>query len=358
MTADNKANVVVGPGGSQPESIFDEQSVGDNGKPGRFSVRDSQGHTSMFLTGARQVKPPLGPIVEVDPSILHVNGDIFTANALGKATIHLAGADGTVQMFDKSGVPTVFVNGATGELFLGGQDDAHHGLIELRSAGFKSSIRLEAAGGHEQNAMITCTNKGGGKTLQIDGGAGKINASNIALTGDVSAANIALTGGMNASNINLAGDMNASNINLTGDLVLQNADCAEEFDIAADATEIEPGTVMVVGEDGTLRPSEEAFDRCVAGVISGAGDYKPGIVLDRQYSSGRRLPIALVGKVFCKVDADHGAIRVGDLLTTSPTPGHAMKAGDPLKGFGAVLGKALRSLEAGQGLIPVLVALQ
>jgi hypothetical protein len=70
------------------------------------------------------------------------------------------------------------------------------------------------------------------------------------------------------------------------------------------------------------------------------------------------MPVALMGKVFCKVDAQYSPIEVGDLLTTSPTLGHAMKAGDPLKAFGAVLGKALQSLKEGTGMIPVLVALQ
>jgi hypothetical protein len=58
------------------------------------------------------------------------------------------------------------------------------------------------------------------------------------------------------------------------------------------------------------------------------------------------------------VDAQYGAIAVGDLLTTSPTPGHAMKATDQLQAFGAVIGKALRPLGEGQGLIPVLISLQ
>jgi hypothetical protein len=65
-----------------------------------------------------------------------------------------------------------------------------------------------------------------------------------------------------------------------------------------------------------------------------------------------------MGKVFCKVDAQYGAIDIGDLLTTSPTPGHAMKTSDPLKAFGAVIGKALRPWSSGQGLIPILIALQ
>jgi hypothetical protein len=81
-------------------------------------------------------------------------------------------------------------------------------------------------------------------------------------------------------------------------------------------------------------------------------------VLDKQGAQPNRKPIALVGKVYCKVDAQYGVVETGDLLTTSPTPGHAMKASDRLKAFGAVVGKALRPLTAGQGLIPILVALQ
>lgn len=149
----------------------------------------------------------------------------------------------------------------------------------------------------------------------------------------------------------------AGNILATGDIRLANADCAEDFDIV-DADQVEPGSVMVLGEGGKLSQSRLAYDKCVAGVISGAGDYKPGIVLDKQHAGQGRKPIGLVGKVYCKVDATYGAIDFGDLLTTSPTCGHAMKAGDPVKAFGAVLGKALRSLSEGQSLIPILIALQ
>jgi hypothetical protein len=146
-------------------------------------------------------------------------------------------------------------------------------------------------------------------------------------------------------------------VEVTGDIRLTNADCAEDFDVIETA-QVEPGTVMVLGEEGTLFQSQQAYDKRVAGVISGAGDYKPGIVLDKQQSQTNRKPIALLGKVFCKVDAGYAPIEVGDLLTTSDTPGYAMKAADPLKAFGAVIGKALRPLQEGQGLIPILIALQ
>jgi hypothetical protein len=79
--------------------------------------------------------------------------------------------------------------------------------------------------------------------------------------------------------------------------------------------------------------------------------------LGKKQSQSNRWPLALTGKVFCKVDAQYSPIRVGDLLTTSPTQGHAMKAVEPLKAFGAVIGKALRPLPEGKGLIPILIAL-
>jgi hypothetical protein len=142
-----------------------------------------------------------------------------------------------------------------------------------------------------------------------------------------------------------------------GDVILEGADCAEHFDIV-DSPDITPGSVLVIGKDGALEESSVAYDRKVAGVVSGAGRFKPGIVLDKREHDGNRRPIALAGKVFCKVDANFGPIEVGDLLTTSPTSGHAMKAADPRHAFGALLGKALGALPDGRGLIPVLVALQ
>jgi hypothetical protein len=146
------------------------------------------------------------------------------------------------------------------------------------------------------------------------------------------------------------------NVHVTGDIQLVNADCAEDFDIHPEG-DVEPGTVMVIDGD-SLRSSDRSYDKRVAGVVSGAGTYEPALVLDRQSTTRRRLPIALMGKVYCKVDAQFGPIEVGDLLTTSPTDGHAMKAIDPTAGFGAIIGKALRPLPTGQGMIPILVSLQ
>ena len=150
---------------------------------------------------------------------------------------------------------------------------------------------------------------------------------------------------------------NDGSIEVPGDVRLTGADCAENFDVE-EAQSLEPGMVMVIGDEEKVYQCTQAYDKRVAGVISGAGDYKPGMILGNDQSQNKRLPVALTGKVYCKVDAGYAPIAVGDLLTTSPSPGHAMKASDPRKAFGAVLGKALRPLTERRGLIPILIALQ
>jgi len=59
-----------------------------------------------------------------------------------------------------------------------------------------------------------------------------------------------------------------------------------------------------------------------------------------------------------KVDTSFGAIHAGDLLTTSPHAGYAMKVTDKSQAFGATIGKALGDLETGTGIIPVMVTLK
>jgi hypothetical protein len=152
-------------------------------------------------------------------------------------------------------------------------------------------------------------------------------------------------------NVNCTGDLTCG-----GDITLTGGDCAEQFQLSRDSA-AEPGVVMVMNETGEVTPSSKAYDRRVVGVVSGAGDLNPGIILDRK-EGANRATIALLGKVYCKVDASVAPIRVGDLLTTSDRPGHAMKAQEEKRAFGAVIGKALRSLDQGCDLIPVLVTLQ
>jgi len=229
---------------------------------------------------------------------------------------------------------------------------------------------------------VTGDNTAGGPsgrfTTNVDFGANANVAGNVNSQGNVNAAgNVNAGGNLNAGmdvharsvnaqgNVNAAGNVNArGNLNAEGDVNCHNihvsgGDCAEEFDVdRASDPAIAPGTVMVLGDEGNVRPSRSAYDRRVAGVVSGAGHYKPGVIFDHKAASPGRVPVALLGKVFCHVDATYASIEIGDLLTTSDTPGHAMKASDPARAFGAVIGKALQPLPEGRGLVPILVALQ
>lgn len=137
----------------------------------------------------------------------------------------------------------------------------------------------------------------------------------------------------------------------------EGLDYAEGFDVLDEAG-IEPGTVLVIDANraGALRLSREPYDRKVAGIVAGAGGLGSGVRLG---SDQFDYDVALAGRVYCNVDATYGAIEAGDLLTTSPTPGYAMKVLDHDRAQGAILGKAMEALEAGQkGQILVLVTLQ
>jgi hypothetical protein len=200
-----------------------------------------------------------------------------------------------------------------------------------------------------KHAGVSGVNTGGGYGVWASGKTAGHFEGDVEVAGTLTAT--AKTAGHFAGDVVVTGTLTA-----TVDIVL-GSDCAEDFDIVVSEA-IGPGTVMVLAEDGALEASRNAYDKKVAGVISGAGDCTPGVILGRRDSSQERMPLALVGKVYCKADAQYGPIAVGDLLTTSPTCGHAMRAAEPSRAFGAVIGKALRPLATGQGLIPILVALQ
>lgn len=149
----------------------------------------------------------------------------------------------------------------------------------------------------------------------------------------------------------------SQDLEVHGDIKMMNADVAEEFAVA-EGCDVGPGTVVVVDDDGNLVAGSTACDPRVVGVVSGAGRYRPAIVLDRSGGGLRRETVALLGKVVARADATYGAIRVGDMLTTSPTPGAAMRVSDHTAAAGAVIGKALAPLESGLGMVPVLVNLR
>jgi hypothetical protein len=140
------------------------------------------------------------------------------------------------------------------------------------------------------------------------------------------------------------------------------ADLSENFNVNAGADKLLPGMLVSIdpAKPGELLLSQQPYDPSVAGIISGAGGVKTGMLMGQTGSvADGKHPVALTGRVYCYVDADAGgAVKPGDMLTTSATPGHAMKVSDRERAFGTVIGKAMTALESGKGLVLVLVSLQ
>ena len=120
------------------------------------------------------------------------------------------------------------------------------------------------------------------------------------------------------------------------------------------------GTVVVLDREHSNRvvPSAQPYDTAVAGVVS----QSPGLLLGERGEG--KVMVATTGRVKVRVDAAHGAIRVGDLLVTSEKEGIAMRSepvsvgGVAMHRPGTLVGKALEPLSEGQGEILVLLSLQ
>ena len=135
-------------------------------------------------------------------------------------------------------------------------------------------------------------------------------------------------------------------------------DYAESVDVTGDRKKFEPGDILVIDPDhpGKFLKSAEPYSTSVTGIYS----TKPGTVGRRQTTpkSPDEVPMAMLGIVPTRVSAENGPIKPGDLLVTSSRIGYAMKGTDRSRMLGAVVGKALGSLDSGTGVIEVVVTLQ
>ncbi|MDP7610419.1 MAG: hypothetical protein QGH19_01475, partial [Candidatus Woesearchaeota archaeon] len=108
------------------------------------------------------------------------------------------------------------------------------------------------------------------------------------------------------------------------------SDYAEMYKINQEEL-LEPGDVLVIGNNGLLEKSKDAYETRIAGIYSTSPGQligsKQGIIIGNSadYSDDEGVPLSLAGRVPVKVTLENGNIEPGDLLTTSSTPGHAMK---------------------------------
>lgn len=138
------------------------------------------------------------------------------------------------------------------------------------------------------------------------------------------------------------------------------ADYAESVEVTGDRTKYEPGDVLVIDPNapGKFLKSNQSYSTLVAGIYSTQPGFVGRLHPKDAETDKTEVPMAMVGRVPTKVTTENGPIKVGDLLVASSTLGHAMKGTDRSLLTGAVIGKALGSLDSGTGVIEVLVTLQ
>ena len=155
------------------------------------------------------------------------------------------------------------------------------------------------------------------------------------------------------ADLDVAGSIKSNYLEVNGDALVKvlhilGNDRAERF-LTTTHQPLPAGTVAVFDETqpGKIRPCTKAYDRKRTGIVSdlsGTGKYRPGIIHEQENTKGGS-PVALDGRV--EVLAV-GPIAVGDYLTTSHVPSHAMKAKNRRKSYGAVLGQAITPLAKGE----------
>ncbi len=387
ITADTNQNILFFKKGNENKillygnngQIIVRGSVIIDAKGSSFILRGDQGKNIRFLTEKSENLPGSFP---VNPDTIQMNasdasiiaggseheGQLILNDKNYKLIFKIDAQTAQLLINDKSNNLAIRLDAE--ESFLGAGGPKREGQLVLNDKNYNPIFKLDG-----QTAQLLINDTSNNLTIRMDAqeaflGAGGPNREGQLVLNDknfqprikldASDATV-ITGGNGASGKLIVRDENYNDQVIidgsSGDIILTNADCAEDFECNG-IEKIEPGSVVTLDDSGQIQQSHLPYDKKVVGVVSGAANFKPGIILGRQIFQKNKLPIALMGRVYCKVDAKNEPIRVGDLLTTSSTLGHAMKATDQRKAFGSVIGKSMASLSNKTGLIPIIVSLQ
>jgi hypothetical protein len=270
------------------------------------------------------------------------NGRLLIQNGSGNAAVAISNNRVGIGTLTPTNPLSVAGNANVTGVFTAGRADINSGSTN-QAANLTSSSTI----GTWLN--LTNTSAGGRTWSLLSAGSGN---------GEGAGTLVFNTQGFVAAQLRSTGEFVARVVTVTG-----GSDVAEPYNVAP-AGDIKPIPGMVVCIDGDkvgqMKVAGKAYDRTVAGILSGANGIQPGLTLTQKGTiADGELPVASIGRVWCWCDADqNGAIEAGDMLTTSDTPGHAMKVNDHNKANGAVIGKAMSNLKSGKGLVLVLVSLK
>ena len=269
------------------------------------------------------------------------SGRMYLYNNSGTNTFeaHGGGSDGGQLILRRT-------DGQLGAVLYGEENPSGVGLLSLRNVAGNARARIY---GGSSGRMYLYNDSGNTSTVVAHGGG--TDGGRIGLSNNDGAETIVLRADHNGE-----GRITTEVLEITG-----GSDFSEQFAVSHGASQVEPGMVVSInpGSPGELVVSDQPYDRTVAGVVSGAGGVRPGMLMRQSgtIADGEH-PVALSGRVYCNVDATESPIEPGDLITTSNTPGYGMKVTDHARALGAIIGKAMTGLDRGRGQILVLVSLQ
>lgn len=212
------------------------------------------------------------------------------------------------------------------------------GKLDIRSS-TGTSCMFVVSEGTSVNAWFSVSNTSGGQAIMATSNSDLSPAVRISNTG-------------NGGALSVDGTAQVDVLEITG------ADVAEKFPVTE---EVKPGMVLAIDSEhpGKLCLARGAYNRCVAGIVSGANGLPAGAVLGNLPGQEESMPVALSGRVWVYCDATEQPVEPGDLLTTAERSGYAMSVTDYQRAQGAVIGKAMTRLEKGNtDLVLVLVNLQ
>ena len=280
-----------------------------------------------------------GEVLSVAPGVVHFDGN------------EVVGGHMTILDNGNVGIGNVNPQGTLDVLSAGGQDVLLGGGGNVGSGtGTGSEVKFR----YPSASHFSIYNRGDGNlTIANTSSSGQLNTLGTPILSINQLGNVVLS--VSGAGITFPNGVTQT-VPYTG--LACGGDFAESVDVTGVRTTYEPGDLMVADPDnpGKFLKSAEPYSTLVSGIYS----TKPGELGRRQTTekSPDEVPMAVVGIVPAKVSAENGPIKTGDLLVTSSTLGYAMKGTDRSRLIGAVVGKALGSLESGTGVIEVLVSLQ